>query len=411
MIVYWKGLVWILTVACVLMSASYTMLIPFLPMYLIDELGVHANEVNMWSGVIFSASFLVSAIMAPIWGAIADKKSHKLMALRAATFLAISYGWGAIVSSPWELLWMRCFQGFSAGLWPACLAIMTASAPRDKMGWCLGIMQGGMTAGGVLGPFLGGVLAEGFGMRTSFWIGAVGLAIIAVLIAVYVKDTDEQKAARAKGGDKKKTGGAMELLRIPVIQRMLFAAGVVQLAIMIVQPILPLYIAELQGSTDNIVMVTGIVFSVVGISGVIASPIWGRVGGNVGYRPALYAALFGVGVFGVIQALPESITLFVVWRFIGGLFAAGIFPAINALLAENTEPNQRGRVFGLSYSAQQVGSVIGPILGGGLATFASNQMVVMSHGIVLLLLVLMLYLKRPKQPTQASGGELDEAQR
>ena len=83
---YWKGLVWILTVACVLMSASYTMLIPFLPMYLIDELGVHADEVNMWSGVIFSASFLVSAIMAPIWGAIADKKSHKLMALRAASF-------------------------------------------------------------------------------------------------------------------------------------------------------------------------------------------------------------------------------------------------------------------------------------------------------------------------------------
>lgn len=57
---------------------------------------------------------------------------------------------------------------------------------------------------------------------------------------------------------------------------MLFAAGVVQLAVMLVQPVLPLYIAELQGSMDNIVMVSGIVFSVVGISGIFAAPMWGH---------------------------------------------------------------------------------------------------------------------------------------
>lgn len=402
-IVYWQGLVWILTVACVLMSASYTMLIPFLPMYLIEELGVQASEVNMWSGVIFSASFIVSAVMAPIWGAIADKKSHKMMALRASFCLAISYALGAIVTTPWELFWMRCFQGFSAGLWPACLAIMTATAPREKMGWCLGIMQGGMTAGGVLGPFLGGLLAESFGMRMSFWIAAIGLGIIACMILFYVKDPVSHKEAKEKAAKNKKSGGAMELLKIPVIQRMLFAAGVVQLSVMIVQPILPLYIAELQGSMENIVMVSGIVFSVVGISGVVASPLWGRIGGNIGFRWALYAALFGTGIFGIVQAIPDTITFFVVWRFVGGLFIAGVFPAINALLAENTEPNQRGRVFGLSYTAQQIGSVIGPVLGGAMATCATNAMVVASHGVVLLALVAMLYLLRPKIEKHGTG--------
>lgn len=143
---YWKVLVCFLTVTSVLMSAGYTMLIPFLPMYLIEELGVSTAEVNIWSGIIFSSTFLISAIMAPIWGALADKKSHKAMAVRASVCLAIGYVWGGFVSTPWELFAMRCFQGFSAGLWPACLAIMTSTAPREKMGSCLGIMQGGMTA-------------------------------------------------------------------------------------------------------------------------------------------------------------------------------------------------------------------------------------------------------------------------
>ncbi len=403
---YWKALVWFLTVTSVFMSASYTMLVPFLPMYLIEELGVAQADVNIWSGIIFSTTFLISAVMAPIWGALADKKSHKAMAVRAAVCLAISYAWGGFVQTPWELFAMRAFQGFSAGLWPACLAIMTSTAPRDKMGWCLGLMQGGMTAGGVFGPLIGGLLAEFFGMRASFYFAGAALGLIALGLVFFIKG-GEQKKIIATADKKKNDGGSLKLLKVPVIQRMLFAAGVVQLAVMLVQPVLPLYIAELQGSMDNIVMVSGIVFSVVGISGVFAAPIWGRLGTNIGYRWALYVALFGGGVFGVIQAIPGDITPFVIWRFIGGIFFAGIFPAINALLAENTLPNERGRVYGLSYAAQQIGSVCGPIFGGLMATYWTNSIVVMAHGFVMILLVILLYLKRPKNQDPGSGETIE----
>ncbi len=402
---YWKALVWFLTLTSVFMSASYTMLVPFLPMYLIEELGVAQADVNIWSGIIFSTTFLISAVMAPIWGALADKKSHKAMAVRAAVCLAISYAWGGFVQTPWELFAMRAFQGFSAGLWPACLAIMTSTAPRDKMGWCLGLMQGGMTAGGVFGPLIGGLLAEFFGMRASFYFAGAALGLIALGLIVFIKGGEQKKINAAV--DKKKDGGSLKLLKVPVIQRMLFAAGVVQLAVMLVQPVLPLYIAELQGSMDNIVMVSGIVFSVVGISGVFAAPIWGRLGTNIGYRWALYVALFGGGVFGVIQAIPGDITPFVIWRFVGGIFFAGIFPAINALLAENTLPNERGRVYGLSYAAQQIGSVCGPIFGGLMATYWTNAIVVMAHGFVMILLVILLYLKRPKNQDPGSGETIE----
>lgn len=402
---YWKALVWFLTITSVFMSASYTMLVPFLPVYLIDELGVAQSDVNIWSGLIFSISFLISAIMAPIWGALSDKKSHKAMAVRAAACLAISYVWGGFVQTPWELFAMRSFQGFSAGLWPACLAIMTSTAPREKMGWCLGLMQGGSTAGGVFGPLIGGVLAEVFGMRASFYFAGAALGLIALGLIVFIKGGEQKKVVKTV--EKKKSGGSMKLLKVPVIQRMLFAAAVVQLAVMLVQPVLPLYIAELQGSMDNIVMVSGIVFSVVGISGVFAAPMWGRLGTNIGYRWALYVALLGGGIFGVVQAIPGEITPFVIWRFVGGIFFAGIFPAINALFAENTLPSERGRIYGLSYAAQQIGSVAGPILGGLMATYWSNSIVVMAHGFVMILLVIMLYLKRPKNQDPGSGETIN----
>ena len=64
----WQAVLTILTASAVLMSVSYTMLIPFLPVYLTDELHVAADQAKFWSGLIFSISFLISGIMAPIWG-------------------------------------------------------------------------------------------------------------------------------------------------------------------------------------------------------------------------------------------------------------------------------------------------------------------------------------------------------
>ena len=54
----WKVTLVILSLSSILMSLSYTMLIPFLPMYLIEELGVDQSRANFWSGLVFSVSFL-----------------------------------------------------------------------------------------------------------------------------------------------------------------------------------------------------------------------------------------------------------------------------------------------------------------------------------------------------------------
>ena len=184
----WKLCLAILTCNVVFMSGSYTMLIPFLPMYLTTELGVDASSVNIWSGIVFSSTFVISAIMAPIWGKMADKKGKRLMAIRASLLLSISYFLGGIVTTPLQLTFMRMFQGFASGLWPMELAIMTIYAPPKKLGICLGVMQGGLTAGGIIGPLFGGILAQFFGMRKSFYLAAVALFLNFLVLLFFIKE-------------------------------------------------------------------------------------------------------------------------------------------------------------------------------------------------------------------------------
>ena len=65
--------VWLLTICMTVLSICYTMLVPFLPVYLL-ELGVPDNHADIWSGMVFSVTFLVAGIMAPVWGRLADTR-------------------------------------------------------------------------------------------------------------------------------------------------------------------------------------------------------------------------------------------------------------------------------------------------------------------------------------------------
>ncbi len=398
----WKVTLAILTSCAVLMSMSYTMLIPFLPMYLMEELGVDKTSVDMWSGAIFSITFLISGSMAPIWGAIADRKSRKLMAIRAAFFLALTYFLGGLVTNPWELFAVRFFQGLASGLWPALLAIISSQSPVLRLGFCMGIMQGGMTTGGVIGPLFGGLLAQAFGMRSTFFIAATALFFITAVLFFYLKEEPKKQVS----DNKPLKIWDFSLFKVPAVRRMLICAAIVQMSILLTQPIMPMYVAQLQGSMDKIVLVSGIVFSICGVSGVIAAPGWGVLGQSWGYREVLYAALFGAGILGIVQVLPNSLEGFTVWRFIGGLAFAGIFPAINSVLTVSTNPNDKGRVFGLSYLAQQFGAVLGPIVGGGLAAWFSYKLVIGFSGFILLPLVAYLFFTRSKEQLSSTGETL-----
>lgn len=389
--VNWKFCLAILTCNVIFMSSSYTMLIPFLPMYLTRELGVDAASVNIWSGVVFSSTFLVSAVMAPIWGRMADRRGKRLMAIRASLLLSISYFLGGIVTSPLQLTFMRMFQGFASGLWPMELAIMTIYAPPKKLGICLGIMQGALTAGGIIGPLFGGILAEVFGMRMSFFLAAAALFLNFIVLVFFIKEPPTDTATGTDSPDAE--GDKISLWKIPVIRLMLVSAALVQVVILIVQPILTTYISHLAGNLDNLVFISGLIFSLGGFSSAITAPLWGRFGQHHGFVKALRLSLVLAGIFFFVQALPDTLYTFAASQFAIGLFFSGIYPSINAILAEKTSASIKGRVFGLMFSAQQIGAMGGPILGGVIATFLGMKYVFLAAGALLLFISLAVQRK------------------
>ncbi|MEQ2867621.1 MAG: MFS transporter [Selenomonas noxia] len=381
----WKVVLALLTCNVLFMSASYTMIIPFLPMYLTNELGVDDTSVSLWAGLSFSVTFFVSAVMAPIWGRIADRKGKRLMAMRASLLIAISYLLGGIVTSPEQLIIVRVFQGFASGLWPMDLAIMTLYAPQERLGFSLGIMQGTLTAGGVVGPLLGGVLAELFGMRTSFYIGGLALFINFLAFTFIIKEPPVPKSAVPLTAEEK---NPMHLWHIPILRTMMIVSTLAQMVLYILMPVITTYIKALAGSMDNIVFVAGAVFSLSGIAGAIAAPLWGIYGTRRTYFNSMFLAMLFGGIMFTLQGIPDTLMPFAVMQFGVGLFIAGIQPSLNAIIAQHTPPQLKGSVFGLLFSAQQIGGAAGPLLGGVVATYLGMHYLFPTAGAILLLLAL-----------------------
>jgi len=386
----WVVTLTILVASAFLMDMSFTMITPFLPVYLSSELGAKASEVDMWSGAVFAVTFFVSGLLGPVWGVLADRKSRKLMALRASIGLTISYALCGIVQTPMQLFAARFFQGLCAGLYPALLALLAASIPARKTGLSMGLMQGGMTVGAVVGPFVGGVLADYFGMRESFFVASVALGLISLLIGFCIKEKPRTVKVTSRNWFD------WSVLRQPAIFKMLIACAVIHASLFSAQPILPLYIAQLQGSMDNIMMLSGTIFSVCAISIMIASPILGAAGQRFGFLKVLSCSLFFAGLLISAQVLGRTPFEFGVWRFIAGFAIAGLIPLVNSIISTECPPDKKGEVFGFNFLTGHAGMALGPFAAGALSGWFGYQAVIVASGLILFPLIVYLNYGRKK---------------
>ena len=380
----WVVTLTILVASAFLMDMSFTMITPFLPVYLSSELGAKASEVDMWSGAVFAVTFFVSGLLGPVWGVLADRKSRKLMALRASIGLTISYALCGIVQTPMQLIAARFFQGLCAGLYPALLALLAASIPARKTGLSMGLMQGGMTVGAVVGPFVGGVLADYFGMRESFFVASVALGLISLLIGFCIKEKPRTIKVTSRNWFD------WSVIRQPAIFKMLMACAVIHASLFSAQPILPLYIAQLQGSMDNIMMLSGTIFSVCAISIMIASPILGAAGQKFGFLKVLSCSLFFAGLLISAQVLGRTPFEFGVWRFIAGFAIAGLIPLVNSIISTECPPDKKGEVFGFNFLTGHAGMALGPFAAGALSGWFGYQAVIVASGLILFPLIIYL---------------------
>ena len=384
----WKILLAMMVTFALMMSSSYTMLIPFLPIYMQNELGATADNVSLWSGVTYAITFAISAFVSPIWGKLSDKMGKKPMIIRASFLLAITYFLGGIVRTPFELFLVRAFQGIASGLWPACLVMMSACVPKNKLGISMGLMQSANICGGIIGPLLGGILATAFGMRNSFYVGAVALSLITVTTVLFIK---EPPAAPEKEINKAQNTSYLTFIKDKNILILLLCVCMTNMVILQIQPIVSLYVQQLSHNSDKAVLLTGFIMSLGGIAGALASPLWGKTGQKVGFYKTITLAFISAGLLMSLQGVPNSLVLFGLMQFLCGLGFSGIFPSANSILVLLTPPSSRGMGFGSLFSAQMIGGALGPVIGGVIVSFMSFNTVYIISGSILF--VIGIYLK------------------
>ncbi|MCL6516408.1 MFS transporter [Alicyclobacillus sp.] len=374
----WKRNLWLLWFGVLVTSASFSMVVPFLPLFLL-KIGVH-QQTELWSGLLYSVTFLTGALVSPYWGSLADKYGRKPMILRAGFSLCALYILTALVTNPYELLVLRALQGALAGYVPGAIALVATNTPEARVGWALALMSTGNAVGGILGPLLGGGLARLFGNRVAFASAGILVLLSTLLVLFFV--TEERFVPS------KTRSSVVEAMKIAASNRpFVWTLGLTVLttfSIMTIEPVLPLYIADLGGSLQDASLLAGIVFSLAGVASVLFAPRWGRWADKVGFQKVLLIGLIGGGIGNLLQIPFHDIWGFSVVRFVYGAFFCAVFPALNGLVVANTDPEFRGRAFGLNQTANQLGNMVGPLVGGAIGGAFGAHSVFLVTGLLLL---------------------------
>jgi MFS family permease len=177
-----------------------------------------------------------------------------------------------------------------------------------------------------------------------------------------------------------------------IIVLVLILTIITSASVMTVEPILPLYIVKLGGSSDKASLLAGIVFSLPGIASALFAPYWGKWADKVGFYRVLVIGLLVGGLGMAAQILFHHILGFSIMRFVFGIFFCAVFPALNGLVVKSTPDDFRGRAFGLNQTANQIGGTVGPMMGGMIGGILPPSDVFFATGILLLIAMGLAYL-------------------
>jgi DHA1 family multidrug resistance protein-like MFS transporter len=391
----WRRTLWAMVGIQFLMTGSFSFLSPIVPLML-PGLGVTTLQgVDIWSGVITGSTSFVAAFASPVWGRIADRRGRKLSLLRSSCAIAIFTGVMGLSTNVWQFFAARALMGMFAGFSTSAIALVASQAPERRLGYALGWLASGQMVGSLIGPVLGGILADATGSyRIPFYItSAVTFAGLGLVWFVVKEDfVPPKEGAKSRS----MLSGLSLLLGSTSLLALFFVLFMAQFSVRTVQPMITLFVQELIGSPPEIATLAGIAFSITGLANLIASPFLGNRSDIIGYRRVLLICLLGATLTSIPQIFVNSYWLFVVERFAVGLFIGGILPTANALIGRGVARENRGTVYGMTASATFLGNSLGPLSGGLIAAGLGIRWVFAMTSILLVANLVWVYLKVPE---------------
>lgn len=380
---YWKQNLKVAWLGNFLTGTSFTLVMPFISVF-VEELGVGPGLVEYYAGLAVSTNALAAALMAPIWGSLADRYGRKPMMVRAAFAMIFTMGGMAFVPNVFWLIVLRVLNGVFTGYIPNATALIASQVPKDKTGYALGTLSTGAVAGNLIGPTLGGVLAEMFGVHTVFLLVGLLYAIVVLLTVFYIRE-DFVPIKKSEALPVKEMFAQVKdrqmLVGLFVTSMIIIAAA------QAVVPILTLYVRHL-GQKENLLFVAGFIISLPGMASLVTSGYLGKIGDRIGNHRLLLMALtysLLINVFCVFAENPFQLGLL---RFLYGFGTGALLPSVNSLLTKLTPKEGISRIFSYNQLFNNLGTVVGPMMGSAVAAHMGYDWVFyLSSGLVLFNLI------------------------
>lgn len=383
----WKKNLFVLSIAVFIAGIAFSEIMPFLSLY-INTLGNFSHQqLNFWSGIVYSGTFIVSAVVSPWWGKLADKKGRKPMILRAGIGMSVVIACMGLVQNVWQLLLLRMLQGVFAGFISNSNALVATETPKTNSGQALGTIASATTAGTLLGPLVGGALTSIFSYRITFMITG-GLLLLCSMLVLFFVHEDDFKPVTAKKLDK--ASGVIKSLRSPhLIFGLLLTTLIIQAANNSINPIVSLYVRQLLNGHGNVVFISGVIAALPGIATFLVASRFGALGDKIGTHKIIVAGFIAASIFFFLTAFVRNTVELGILRFLVGFSDACLFPQVQTMLTKNSPAAVTGRIFSWNQSAMYIGNIVGPLLGSFVSGMFNYSMVFIVTTVIVLINLLL----------------------
>ena len=382
----WRKNLYLAWFAQILTLTGFGFILPFIPLY-IRELGItDPTRLKLWVGVTAAVPGVAMALAAPFWGMMSDRFGRKLMIVRAlasAMILAAALG---LVQSVQAVFLVRALQGLFSGTVTASATLVAVGTPRAHLTRALGFMSSSTFIGSSLGPLIGGVSADLFGFRSSFFVGAGVVAVGLVLVILFLEEPGEEPSLRRRLTAPRPSTArppVRDLLSLPFL--LLFAVMFL-LRFARAQPtaFIPLYVAELRvgdlsASAPGVAAITGLIMAGSAAVAATAGITLARLGDRFN-RLWLIALSAGVGA---VVALPTffapNLAFFALFYIISGFALGSVQPFVQSYLTAHSARSQHGVLFGLQNLVGGLGFGLGPLAASWISIQSSTRHVFLSY--------------------------------